>query len=198
MCGRFYIAADDPDEMISAYIAEAQARADSLGVPLTTSGEIRPTNIVPVVAPSALGRKPSAYPMKWGFTHPTQGMLVFNTRSESADTKPLFVTSIEDRRCLVPATCYYEWQKVGNKKVKYAIAPTDQPLYLAGLYFRNSREKLPCFSILTMDAADSIKSIHNRMPVIIPQARRDDWLSANCPYAEALKFAITDMEYRTA
>lgn len=198
MCGRFYIAADDPDEMIAAYFAEAQARADSLGVPLTVSGEIRPTNIVPVIAPSALGRKPGAFPMKWGFTHPTEGMLVFNTRSETASSKPLFVTSVEDRRCLIPATCYYEWQKVGNKKVKYAIAPKNQPLYLAGLYFRNSRDRLPYFSILTMDAADSIKRIHNRMPVIIPQERCGDWLSKDFPYAEAVTFATSELEYRTA
>lgn len=198
MCGRYYIAADDPDDMISAYIAQAQARADSLGVPLVTSGEVRPTNIVTVIAPSAIDREPGAFPMKWGFTHPTNGMLVFNTRSETANTKPLFVTSIEDRRCLIPATCYYEWQKASGKKVKYAIAPKDTPLYLAGLYFRNSRDKLPYFSILTMDAADSIKSIHNRMPVIIPEARGGEWLSADCPYTDALKFAITELEYKAA
>jgi putative SOS response-associated peptidase YedK len=62
----------------------------------------------------------------------------------------------------------------------------------------SSHEKLPYFSILTMDAADSVKNIHNRMPVIVPQERSGDWLSADCPYTEALRFAIKELEYRTA
>ena len=199
MCGRYYIADDDPDVMLAGYIVEAQRRADAMQVPLVASGEVRPTNVVTVIAPNAKNRQPDAFPMKWGFIHPTRGMLVFNTRSETAAEKALFTTSIDDRRCLIPATGYYEWKKESNgKKTKYEIRPKDVPLYMAGLYIRPSPKYLPSFSILTMDAADSIKGIHARMPVIIPQARRDDWLSADCPYAEALKFAVMDFECHPA
>ena len=105
------------------YVAQAQRRADAMNLSLVTVGEVRPTNIATVIAPSAKDRKPNAFPMKWGFIHPTRGMLVFNTRSETATQKALFATSIEDRRCLIPASCYYEWQKSDGRKIKYAIKP---------------------------------------------------------------------------
>ena len=120
MCGRYYIADDDSDVMLPGYVAEAQRRAEAMNVSLVTVGEVRPTNIATVIAPSAKNRKPDAFPMKWGFIHPARGMLVFNTRSETATQKALFATSIEDRRCLIPASCYFEWQKADVRKIKYA------------------------------------------------------------------------------
>ena len=197
MCGRYYIADDDPDVMLAGYLAEAQRRADSMQLPLVASGEIRPTNIATVIAPNAKNRKPDAFPMKWGFIHPSRGMLVFNTRSETAAEKALFATSIDDRRCLIPASCYYEWQKADGKKIKYAIKPKSAPLYMAGLYIRSSKDRVPCFSILTMDAADSIKAIHARMPIMIPQDRIEDWLSPESPYKEVVQDIITELEYNT-
>ena len=194
MCGRYYIAEVDPEIRLAGYVAEAQRRADSLYVRLTARGEVRPTNIAAVIAPNARDRRPAAFPMKWGFIHPHRGMLVFNTRSETAAEKPLFVTSIDDRRCLIPATCYYEWQKDDGRKIKYAIKPKDEPLYMAGLYIRSSRERIPSFSILTMDAADGIKDIHARMPVMISQSRIADWLSPENPYNEVVRETVSAFE----
>ncbi len=84
MCGRYYIAKNDMDEMLAAYVAEALARSEHMDVPMRFSGEIRPTDIAPVIATSASRRTVSAYPMRWGFRHPTRGMLVFYTRRETA------------------------------------------------------------------------------------------------------------------
>ena len=194
MCGRYYIAEVDPEIRLAGYVAEAQRRADSLNVRLTARGEVRPTNIAAVIAPNARDRRPAAFPMKWGFIHPHRGMLVFNTRSETAAEKPLFVTSIDDRRCLIPATCYYEWQKADGRKIKYAIKPKDEPLYMAGLYIRSSHERIPSFSILTMAAADGIKDIHARMPVMIPQSRIAAWLSPENPYSEVVRETVSAFE----
>ena len=194
MCGRYNIAEVDPEIRLAGYVAEAQRRADSLYVRLTARGEVRPTNIAAVIAPNARDRRPAAFPMKWGFIHPHRGMLVFNTRSETAAEKPLFVTSIDDRRCLIPASCYYEWQKADGRKIKHAIKPKDEPLYMAGLYIRSSKERLPSFSILTMDAADGIKDIHARMPVMIPQSRIAAWLSPENPYNEAVRETVSAFE----
>ena len=199
MCGRYYIAEDDPDVMLAGYIAEAQRRADTMQVPLVASGEVRPTNVVTVIAPNAKNRQPDAFPMKWGFIHPARGMLVFNTRSETAAEKALFATSIDDRRCLIPATGYYEWKKESDgKKTKYEIKPKDVPLYMAGLYIRSSKERLPSFSILTMDAADSIKAIHARMPVMIPPDKIPVWLSPDMPYNEVVKDIVSEYQFQTA
>ena len=198
MCGRYYVAENDPDVILAEYIAEAQKRADALNVPIVTAGEVRPTNIATVIAPNARDRRPAAFPMKWGFIHPTRGMLVFNTRSEAAADKPLFSTSVEERRCLIPASSYFEWQKAEGRKIKYATKPKDEPLYMAGLYIRSSKERIPSFTILTMDAAESIKAIHTRMPVMIPQGRIDDWLSSENRYNEVVKEIISTIEFHTA
>ncbi len=198
MCGRYYIAENDPEIILAGYIAEAQKRAAAMGIPLVSSGEVRPTDTATVIAPNAKNRQPTAFPMKWGFIHPTRGMLVFNTRSETAAEKSLFATSINDRRCLIPASNYFEWKKEDGRKIKYAIRPKDEPLYMAGLYIRPSKGMLSSFSILTMDAAAGIKAIHARMPVMIPPNRIMDWLSPDTPFDEAAQSIIADLEFSIA
>lgn len=150
-----------------------------MDIPMMTGGDIAPTNTVPVVATSAVKRLQGGFPMRWWFTHPVHNVLVFNTRSETTAEKPLFNASIQERRCAVPASCYFEWKKEsGGKKTKYAFQrENNEPLYLAGLYLRIPDFKMPCFTILTMDATDGIQDIHTRMPVILPQALVHDWLS---------------------
>lgn len=64
MCGRYYIADDDSDVILAGYVAQAQRRADAMNLSLVTVGEVRPTNIATVIAPSAKDRKPNAFPMK--------------------------------------------------------------------------------------------------------------------------------------
>ena len=118
MCGRYYLEDEIEDRRLEEQIKQATHVSAQICANMKTSGEIRPTDIAPVIAPSAAHRKMGAFPMQWGFNHPTKGMLVFNTRSETAEEKALFCTSINDRRCLIPASCYYEWHKIDkNKKI---------------------------------------------------------------------------------
>ena len=196
MCGRYYIANDDMDEMQTAFVAEARSRAERMGVSLHSSGDIRPTDIVPVIATSANRRQIGAYPMRWGFQHPTRGMLVFNTRSETAPEKALFCTSIIDRRCLIPVSGYYEWQKVDGKKIRFQFSSSiKEPLYLAGLYLRSSHASLPVCTILTRAAAADIQAIHARMPVILAKDHIQDWLSSEKDYREFLDAPVPDLRY---
>ena len=187
MCGRYEIYQEIQDEQLEALIREAMRVSGKICANMKTSGEIRPTDIAPVIAPSALNRRIGAFPMRWGFPHPTRGMLVFNTRMETAPEKDLFVSSVDERRCLIPASRYFEWKKVdAHKKVCYAIAAESrEPLYLAGLYMRTSDEhRLPCFSILTQDAEKSIRDVHPRMPVLVPFSRAAEWLSPDTDFHE--------------
>ena len=185
MCGRYQLDPDEMGERLTEQVEEAKRLAACLGLEMHTSGEIRPTDIAPVLAPSAVQRRTQAFPMQWGFSHPYKGMLIFNTRSETAAEKDLFCTSIDDRRCLIPASCYFEWHKTEqNRKERYAFFAEDRkPLYLAGLYVR-SRDwrQPPCFSILTRDAASNIKALHPRMPVLVPYEREEEWLSRDTDF----------------
>ena len=83
MCGRYRFGEGIWDEDLAVTMAQAVRVAQKFGVKMKTDGEIRPTDIAPVIAPSARDRSLSAFPMQWGFTHPKRGMLVFNTRMAS-------------------------------------------------------------------------------------------------------------------
>lgn len=201
MCGRYYLDDEIRDERLSEQIKQAMRIATKISAPMKTSGEIRPTDIAPVIAPSALNRRIGAFPMQWGFNHPTKGMLVFNTRMETATEKDLFVSSIDERRCLIPASGYYEWKKIDrNRKERYIFnAENREPLYLAGLYIRTSEEhRLPCFSILTQDAEAEIKAIHPRMPVIVPYSRAEEWLSPDTDFHEFIYNLYVPLEAKVA
>lgn len=180
MCGRYYLERVFTSVSLAEEMRHAVEVSNRLSANMKTEGEIRPTDIAPVIAPSRADRSPNAYPMQWGFIHPRRGMLVFNTRSETACEKAMFADSINDRRCLIPVSCYYEWKKTGDgRKEKYAFYAEDrETLYLAGLYVLTPTEKgLPCFTILTQDADKRIKELHPRMPVLIPRLRAEEWLS---------------------
>lgn len=190
MCGRYRFGEGIWDEDLAVTMAQAVRIADKFGVKMKTEGEIRPTDIAPVIAPSARDRSLSAFPMQWGFTHPKRGMLVFNTRMETAQERGMLAGSIDDRRCLVPAACYYEWKKIeAGKKERYAFHAADgSPLFMAGLYIRTSDvRQLPCFTILTQDAEKEIRDLHPRMPVLVPWTRAAEWLSPDTDFLGMLQ-----------
>lgn len=105
----------------------------------------------------------------------------------------MFSDGIRQRRCLIPAAHYYEWEKTNGGKVKYAIEPKDSDgFFLAGIY-RLEEGKL-VFTILTRDAAEGIAFIHERMPVILPNEAAGDWMNPN--YGEdMLRAAQLNMKY---
>ena len=185
MCGRYRFGEGIWDEDLAVTMAQAVRVAQKFGVKMKTEGEIRPTDVAPVIAPSARDRSLGAFPMQWGFTHPKRGMLVFNTRMETAQERGMLAGSIDDRRCLVPAECYYEWKKIDPKrKERYAFRATDgSPLFMAGLYIRTSDlRQLPRFTILTQDAQKAIRDLHPRMPVLVPWSRAAEWLSPDTDF----------------
>ena len=111
-----------------------------LARPIKTSGEIRPTDMVPVVAPDKHG-EPVVFPMVWGFSNPKAGGPIVNARVETAATKPLWKEAWGKHRCVIPASWYYEWEHLvapdGRTKTgpKYMIQPKGcKVTYLAGLY----------------------------------------------------------------
>ena len=185
MCGRYKLEDKIDEERLAEQVRQAIRIAAKLDARMKTWGDIRPTDIAPVIAPSSRDRSLGAFPMQWGFTHPKRGMLVFNTRMETAQEREMFAGSVNDRRCLVPASLYYEWKKIDpRRKERYAFRAEDgAPLYMAGLYIRTSdQHRLPCFTILTQDAEKTIRDLHPRMPVLVPYSRAEEWLSPDTDF----------------
>ena len=193
MCGRYWI--DDGRESIELHDIIEEVNRRVVVEPVKTSGEIFPADVVPVIA-SNRNMVPTAFAMQWGYTMP-DGRRIINARSETAETRPMFKDGMRQRRCAVPATNYFEWERAGKAKTKYAIRPTDGALfYMAGIYRIESGR--PVFSILTREPAESIAFIHNRMPVILPRELVRDWTNPRYRAGELLNHAVLDLSCEKA
>ncbi|WPJ97846.1 SOS response-associated peptidase [Coraliomargarita algicola] len=119
---------------------------------------------------------PSAAMMQWGLRTPQNFHI--NARIETADTSPRFRDSWHAHRCLLPANGYYEWYQDGITKQPYYIYPEQGELYyFAGLWFPAPKDApFPSVVVLTTAAHDSLRDIHERMPVILPNNSSADWL----------------------
>jgi putative SOS response-associated peptidase YedK len=110
----------------------------------------------------------------------------FNARSETVAEKPSFRSAYKRRRCMIPATGYYEWKTLLNDgkpagKQPFWIGLKDhQPFAMAGLFENwtdtESGEKIESCTIITRDAFPGINDIHSRMPVILPSEYYQLWL----------------------
>lgn len=190
MCGRYYIPDEDSAAELKEIIDQINRRHNA--GPVLKTGEIAPSDTAPVLANNR-SLMVTPFAMKWGYTM-SNGKLVFNARSETASEKPLFRDGMTQRRCLVPAAHYFEWEKRGREKIKYAIKPADvSVLYMAGIY--RIENGIPVFSILTREPASSISFIHDRMPVILPRELTTDWLNLRFKAEEVLRSATLDISF---
>ena len=134
--------------------------------------------------------------MKWGYQG--QQKLLINARVETAAEKPTFRDDWKNHRCIVPASYYLEWEHLplnnGKTKTgdKYAIQPKGSSVtWLCGLYrFEN---EMPVFVILTRDADEEIRFIHDRMPLIMPDELVDDWIKTDANPNILIEKALTKM-----
>ncbi len=210
MCCRYYME-ESPELKPFVDAANRSSLKDhivaKLGRPLVTSGEVRPTDLCVVAAPDRNGKR-AAFPMIWGFTG--QRSYLFNTRVESADQKPLWRESFSRRRCIIPASWYFEWQHLkssgGKQKTggKYKIRPRDTAAALiAGIYHLEEHDGIwiPHFSILTREPGDEIKFIHDRMPVILNGPDAAIWVDPKADMDAIKKIAsgsLTGMMFEKA
>ena len=188
MCGRYFI--DDSLAGFEAIVEELNRgkRGDASAVQIKT-GEIRPTDVAPVIANSR-ARRQRPFLMRWGFGGVNRNARpVINARSETAYEKPMFRNAMLERRCLVPASYYFEWQAQGKSRIRHAIKPDGPLLYMAGLYRLEAGEPLAAFTILTRAADERIASIHDRMPVLLPAAWAEEWLSPTADAQQLLERA---------
>ncbi len=166
---------------------------------LRSGGEVRPSDVAPVLAPDRSGRR-TVFPMKWGFRAKT---LIVNARAETAAERPLFRESWQSRRCAVPSSCYFEWEHPaspdGRRRTgtKYRLQEKDAPLtWLCGLY--RMEEGIPCFVVLTRAPGENIRFIHDRMPLILPESAVEEWIQPETRPEDLLSLARTDLIFRPA
>ncbi len=132
--------------------------------------EIYPTNKAPVLVAAREQMVPAL--LGWGFPGFQGSKTIINARAETAAERPMFRRSLEGRRCVVPSSGFFEWDR---EKQKYLFhLPGEDALYMAGIWNEFAGERRFC--IVTTAANGSISDIHSRMPVVLPKARVQDWI----------------------
>jgi putative SOS response-associated peptidase YedK len=115
------------------------------------------------------------------------GYSTINAKAETITSAPAFREAIRHRRCLVPADAFYEWQKLDAKaKQPFAIAlKSGEPYAFAGVWERwhdpQTREPLETFTVITTEANEVLKPLHDRMPVILEPRDYSRWLAPTDP-----------------
>lgn len=175
MCGRYTLYHHE-DDLASLFEVET--------FPLAARYNIAPTQQVQVVIQREDGtREVSA--MRWGLVPhwvkdpATFKANLFNARSESAAEKPSFRDAMRTKRCLVPASGFYEWRSEGASKQPFHIHRQDgRPLAFAGLWsaWRKGDDALVSCTILTTAANEDVRALHDRMPVILESDAFEAWL----------------------
>ena len=171
MCGRYYVDDDTAKEIekLVRQVDEKMRQTATAGTQLQAK-DIHPSELAPVITADENGLR--CRWQRWGFPGFSGKQLIFNARSESALEKKTFRESVEHRRIVVPAAWFYEWNKNKEKNIFYRQG---QPvLYMAGLYNRYQDEDR--FVILTTAANDSMKLIHDRMPLVLERDEIHNWL----------------------
>lgn len=163
MCGRYYID-EDVEREIYGIVQEIDTDRKSVW-----TGDIYPSQMAPVIY--GRGDRLLGGEMKWGLTG-RDGKLLINARAETAMERPTFSGSVRQRRCVIPAKHFYEWNR---EKQKVTFCSRHKGiLFMAGFY--QMQEDGPHFIILTTAANDSVRPVHERMPLILEREEMLLWI----------------------
>ena len=187
MCGRFGL------------YASSEELADQLGSPRLANFRIEERyNIAPgqwfiIVRPERSERVPLL--ARWGLVpswvkDPEAGPKSINARAEGIGSKAAFRGAFRHGRCVIPASGFYEWQAIGKTKVPHFIKPKDGGIFMfAGIsdtWLGSEGTELPTAAIITTEANELMRPIHDRMPVILPREALGTWLDPENRHPEDL------------
>lgn len=180
MCGRFA-------RTSTLRELEGPFRASTSGLELPPRYNVAPGEEILVVVQDPGGREFGR--RRWGLVpfwakDPAIGARLINARVETLSAKPAFRAAFRQRRCLIPANGFYEWQGApGNRQPYYFHLPSGEPFAFAGLYENWEGGDSPpgagaikSCAIITMEASDAVRDIHHRMPAILKPEAWDAWL----------------------
>ena len=177
MCGR-YAQRSDPKRLAKEFKV-----AEVLNV--EPRYNIAPTQVVLAVRESPGGREMTLY--KWGLVpswarDASVGAKLINARGETVTEKPSFREAFRRRRCVIPADGFYEWQRKDGRKQPFFFRMRDErPFGFAGLWERwegEGGEVINSCAVLTTEANEVLRPVHDRMPVILHPDDYELWLGA--------------------
>jgi putative SOS response-associated peptidase YedK len=181
MCGRFILLTDLSVIVESFHIGEVAAK-------YKPGGNISPgQQISAVIRDEAVNK---LVEFRWGLIpswakDPAIGNKMFNARAETVADKPSFRSAFKKRRCLIIADAFYEWSKVDKKKIPYRFSlKSGDPFGFAGLYetwMSPENKAVNTCTIITTDANELLRPIHDRMPVIVPRDKEALWMDPGAP-----------------
>lgn len=179
MCGRFTLATPLAD-LVEAF------DVPPLDMHLPARFNIAPGQEVLVVGQDRNGRRMGV--MRWGVAprrEAPRARALVNARGEAAHRTPAFRAAFRQRRCLVPADGFYEWQARGSAKAPFHFRPAaGGVLALAGIWDRwvgPDGERRSGFVVLTVEANDDVAPVHHRMPLLVTSRSWGAWLDPASP-----------------
>ncbi|HEY0321398.1 MAG TPA: SOS response-associated peptidase [Pyrinomonadaceae bacterium] len=158
---------------------------------------IAPTQDVLGVHESPDGRQMTFY--KWGLIpswakDASMGARLINARSETVTEKPAFRQAFKQRRCIIPADGFYEWQRTEGRKQPFFCRMRDEsPFGFAGLWERwegDGAQVINSCTILTTEANEVLRPVHGRMPVILHLEDYELWLDTDVRKLDLVKEAM--------
>ncbi|MBI2569222.1 MAG: SOS response-associated peptidase [Candidatus Schekmanbacteria bacterium] len=193
MCGRFALVATP--ETVGRLFSVPDISA------LPPRYNIAPTQLIAVVRRLPNRPTPELAFLRWGLVpswakDDSGGSRMINARLESASEKPSFRAAFRRRRCLIPATGFFEWKTAGRLKQAHFIgSPDHDVIALAGLWERwrdAAGEPLETCTILTTNASGAIRELHDRMPVVVAAGSFVAWLDPLQQDREAILELLAD------
>ena len=190
MCGRFSLT--DIDSIFSRF---GVIISKDINKKITPHYNIAPTQKIPVIYKNKNQENKIEF-MKWGLVpfwakDPKIGYKMINARAETLTQKPSFKHLLKSKRCLVPSSGFYEWKRIDKRKIPYYIGIKNSKIFsFAGLYdnWKDSvGNELKTFTIITTNSNNTLKPIHNRMPVILEREFEEDWLDVKTHDFDSLK-----------
>lgn len=181
MCGRYGLF------LYGSQLAE-RAEMDWMGEPLDRPRyNLCPTQYAPAMIVTSTGV--CLEMLRWGlipaWAREPGGAPLCNARSETVATKPSFRSAFRLRRCVVPMSGFFEWQKVaGGKTPHWIYHPSAELLEVAGIWEEwrpDGAEAVRSFAILTQPANPFMERLHDRMPLFLSAAGRQRWLTVGAP-----------------
>ena len=192
MCGRFGLWADHQEIQDHFQIQEL--------LPLEPRYNIAPSQEILAIGQTEKKTRKSAR-LRWGliphWAEDTKtGYKMINARAETLWKKPAFRAAAKRRRCLIPASCFYEWKRnEKGSKQPYCIRPQDNDFFAFAALWEHwhdtaSDEKIDSCTIVTTEANNAVSELHDRMPVIIPLSGYDSWLDRTIERPDDLKHLL--------